>query len=253
MRKRYFAGNWKMHKTAGEAAALADALVKELTGEKDRKLMVAPAFTALAAVGPRLAGSGILLGAQNMGPEEQGAHTGEVSVLMLKDLGVRAVILGHSERRHVYKEWDELINRKLRLALKHGLEVILCVGETQAERDDGVTQEVVQRQLEGGLEGVVEAELVRITVAYEPVWAIGTGKTATPNDADEVHRHIRSLIGARFGLRAGEELIIQYGGSVKPANAAELMARESIDGFLVGGAALAAESFVPIVRFDRGK
>ncbi len=253
MRKKYFAGNWKMHKTVSEAVALADALVKALAGEKGRKLMVAPAFTALAAVGTRLAGSGILLGAQNMGPEELGAHTGEVSALMLRDLGVQAVILGHSERRHTYKEWDELINRKLRLALRHGLEVILCVGETQEERDGGATRKVVERQLAGGLDGVGEADLARITVAYEPVWAIGTGKTATPADADEVHRHLRSLVAARFGKRAAEELIIQYGGSVKPANAAELMARENIDGFLVGGASLAAESFAAIVQFDRGK
>jgi triosephosphate isomerase len=171
----------------------------------------------------------------------------------LKDLGVQAVILGHSERRHTYLESDGLINRKLRLALKHGLEVILCVGETQEERDGGVTRAVVERQLGAGLEGVAEAELARITVAYEPVWAIGTGKTATPADADEVHRHIRSLIAARFGKQAAEDLLIQYGGSVKPANAAELMSRENIDGFLVGGAALAADSFVPIVRYDRGK
>jgi triosephosphate isomerase len=253
MRKKYIAGNWKMHKTASESVSLADALAVSLAGLKDRKIMIAPAFTALGAVGLRIAGSGILLGAQNMGPEEQGAHTGEVSVLMLKDLGVQVVILGHSERRHTYLEWDELINRKLRLALRHGLEAILCVGETQEERDSGVTREVVERQLAGGLEGVLEADLARITVAYEPVWAIGTGKTATPADADEVHRYIRSLIAARFGQRAAEELIIQYGGSVKPANAAELMSRENIDGFLVGGAALSAESFVAIARFDRGK
>ena len=253
MRKKYIAGNWKMHKTTSESVSLADALAVSLAGLKDRKIMIAPAFTALGAVGLRIAGSGILLGAQNMGPEEQGAHTGEVSVLMLKDLGVQVVILGHSERRHTYLEWDELINRKLRLALQHGLEVILCVGETQEERDSGVTREVVERQLSGGLEGVLEADLARVTVAYEPVWAIGTGKTATPADADEVHRYIRSLIAARFGQRAAEELIIQYGGSVKPANAAELMSRENIDGFLVGGAALSAESFVAIARFDRGK
>jgi len=253
MRKKYIAGNWKMHKTVSESVALADALAVSLAGMKDRKIMIAPAFTALGAVGLRIAGSGIMLGAQNMGPEEQGAHTGEVSALMLKDLGVQVVILGHSERRHTYLEWDELINRKLRLALRHGLEVILCVGETQEERDSGVTREVVERQLGGGLDGVLETDLARITVAYEPVWAIGTGKTATPADADEVHRHIRSLIASRFGRQAAEELLIQYGGSVKPANAAELMGRENIDGFLVGGAALSAESFVAIARFDRGK
>jgi triosephosphate isomerase len=253
MRRKYIAGNWKMHKTVAESVALADALAVSLAGTKDRKIMVAPAFTALGPVGLRLAGSGILLGAQNMGPEEQGAHTGEVSVLMLKDVGVQAVILGHSERRHTYGEWDELINRKLRLALKHGLEVILCVGETQEERDRGVTREVVERQLGAGLEGVSEADLPRVTVAYEPVWAIGTGKTATPADAEEVHRHIRALVAARFGKRAAEEQIIQYGGSVKPANAAELLGREEVDGLLVGGASLAADSFVPIVRYDRGK
>ena len=253
MRTKYIAGNWKMHKTVVESVALADALAVSLAGMKDRKIMVAPAFTALGPVGLRLAGSGILLGAQNMGPEEQGAHTGEVSVLMLKDLGVQVVILGHSERRHTYLEWDELINRKLRLALGHGLEVILCVGETQEERDSGVTREVVERQLGAGLEGVVEAELARVTVAYEPVWAIGTGKTATPADADEVHRHIRSLITARFSSRAAEGLVIQYGGSVKPGNAAELMAQENIDGFLVGGASLTAENFVPIAAYDKGR
>jgi triosephosphate isomerase len=253
MRRKYIAGNWKMHKTVAESVALADALAVSLAGMKDRKIMVAPAFTALGPVGLRLAGSGILLGAQNMGPEEQGAHTGEVSVLMLKDLGVQVVILGHSERRHIYREWDELINRKLRLALRHGLEVVLCVGETQEERDRGVTREVVERQLGGGLEGVSGAELARVTVAYEPVWAIGTGKTATPADAEEVHRQIRTLIAARYGARAAEELIIQYGGSVKPANAAELLGRENVDGLLVGGASLTAESFVPIARFDRGK
>ena len=253
MRTKYIAGNWKMHKTVNEAVMLADSLVKGLAGLKNRKLMVAPPFTALAAVGARLRGSGILLGAQNMGPEEQGAHTGEVSVLMLRDVGVQAVILGHSERRHTYKEWDALVNRKLRLALRHGLEVILCVGETQEERDRGVTKEVVVAQLAGGLEGVTEAELAKVTVAYEPVWAIGTGKTATPADADEVHKHIRSLIASSFSARAAGELVIQYGGSVKPANAAELMAKPDIDGFLVGGASLAAESFVPIAAYDRGR
>ncbi len=253
MRTKYIAGNWKMHKTVNEAVMLADALVKALGSLKDRKLMVAPPFTALAAVGARLRGSNILLGAQNMGPEEQGAHTGEVSVLMLRDVGVQAVILGHSERRHTYKEWDGLINRKLRLALAGGLEVILCVGETQEERDGGVTRKVVEGQLAGGLEGVSEPELARVTVAYEPVWAIGTGKTATPADADEVHRHIRSWISGRFNNRAAEQLVIQYGGSVKPANAAELMAMQNIDGFLVGGASLTAENFVPIVAYDKGR
>lgn len=214
--------------------------------------MLAPPFTALAAVAERLSGSGILLGAQNCAPEEQGAHTGEVSVLMLKDVGVRVVILGHSERRHIYREWDELINKKLRLAVQQGLEVVLCVGETQAEREQGVTNKVVGQQVHSGLAGVSEEQLAGVTIAYEPVWAIGTGKTATPSDADEVHRFIRSLLAEKYSSGAGERMVIQYGGSVKPGNAAELMAMPNIDGFLVGGASLAAESFVPIVQFDKG-
>ena len=252
MRTKFIAGNWKMNKTVGEATSLADALAKALAG-LSRKIMVAPPFTALSAVGTRLRGTGILLGAQNCGPEEQGAHTGEVSVPMLKDVGVQVVILGHSERRHTYKEWDELINRKLRLVLGHGLEAVLCVGETQEEREKGVTNKVVGRQLESGLEGVSEQELARVTVAYEPVWAIGTGKTATPADANAVHRFIRAEIARSYSQKAADELVLQYGGSVKPSNATELMAMPDIDGFLVGGASLTAESFISIVQFDRGR
>jgi triosephosphate isomerase len=252
MRTRFIAGNWKMHKTVGEAVALADALAQALAEEK-RKIMVAPPFTALSAVAERLRTTGILLGAQNCGPEEQGAHTGEVSVPMLKDVGVQVVILGHSERRHTYKEWDELINGKLRLVLRNGLEAILCVGETQDQRERGITSRIVGQQLLSGLDGVSAEQLARLTIAYEPVWAIGTGKTATPADADEVHRFIRSQIAGKYGRQAGEDQVIQYGGSVKPGNAAELMAMPNIDGFLVGGASLAPESFVPIVQYDRGR
>jgi triosephosphate isomerase len=252
MRIKFIAGNWKMNKTVGEAVSLADALAKALSGVK-RKIMVAPPFTALSAVGTRLRGSSILLGAQNCGPEEQGAHTGEVSVSMLKDVGVQVVILGHSERRHIYKEWDELINKKLRLVLGQGLEAVLCVGETQEEREQGVTNKVVGQQLDGGLQGVSEQELARVTVAYEPVWAIGTGKTATPADANAVHRFIRAKIAEKYSQKAADELVIQYGGSVKPGNATELMAMPEIDGFLVGGASLSPESFILIVQFDRGR
>jgi len=252
MRIKFIAGNWKMNKTVGEAASLADALAKALAGAK-RKIMVAPPFTALSAVGTRLRGTGILLGAQNCGPEEQGAHTGEVSVPMLKDVGVQVVILGHSERRHIYKEWDELINKKLRLVLGQGLEAVLCVGETQEEREQGVTNKVVGQQLESGLQGVSERELGRVTVAYEPVWAIGTGKTATPADANAVHRFIRAKIAEKYSQKAADELVIQYGGSVKPGNATELMAMPDIDGFLVGGASLSPDSFISIVQFDRGR
>ena len=252
MRIKFVAGNWKMNKTVGEAVSLADALAKALAGAK-RKIMVAPPFTALSAVGTRLRGTGILLGAQNCGPEEQGAHTGEVSVPMLKDVGVQVVILGHSERRHIYKEWDELINKKLRLVLGQGLEAVLCVGETQEEREQGVTNKVVGQQLESGLQGVSERELGRVTVAYEPVWAIGTGKTATPADANAVHRFIRAKIAEKYSQKAADELVIQYGGSVKPGNATELMAMPDIDGFLVGGASLSPDSFISIVQFDRGR
>lgn len=247
--KRYFiAGNWKMYKTIGEAVSLAADLREKLAGCEE-KLMVAPPFTALKAVGDVLAGSNILLGAQNMGPEEQGAHTGEVSVLMLKDVGVRVVILGHSERRHTYGETDQLINRKVRLALMHDLEVILCIGETLEEREAGRLEEVIRTQLEGGLAGVGIEQLSRVTLAYEPVWAIGTGRNATPEDADAVHAFCRRVIAQLYSQEAAASITIQYGGSVKPENAAALMAKPNIDGALVGGASLKAESFVPIARF----
>jgi len=252
MRTTYIAGNWKMYKTAAEAAAVARELVRGLE-QVNGKVMIAPAFTALAAVKEQLEGSHILLGAQNMGPEEKGAHTGEVSVLMLKDVGVDTVILGHSERRHVYGEGDALINRKVRLALEHGLDVVFCVGETLDEREQGVTDQVVERQVRSGLEGVEESQLRSVTVAYEPVWAIGTGKTATPQDADRTHKALREVLGKLYSPGAAQAMVIQYGGSVKPGNAAELMAMEHIDGLLVGGASLEAESFLPIVKFDHGR
>jgi triosephosphate isomerase len=251
MRTTFIAGNWKMHKTVGEARALARDLVRGLEAV-NRKVMVAPAFTALGAVKEQLQGSHLLLGAQNMGPEEKGAHTGEVSILMLKDVGVDVVILGHSERRHVYGESDALINRKVRLALDNGMELVLCVGETLEEREKGITDQVVERQVRGGLEGVGESELKLVTLAYEPVWAIGTGKTATPQDANRTQQAIRTLLGKLYGSAVAENMVIQYGGSVKPGNAAELMAMEHIDGLLVGGASLEAESFLPIVKYDHG-
>ncbi len=248
MRTYFIAGNWKMHKTRSEAAELAKALVSQLKDGK-HKYLVAPSFTALETVGNIVAGTNIMLGAQNMAAEEQGAHTGEVSVRQLKDLGVQAVILGHSERRHIYKEDDELINKKVRLALKHGLEVILCVGELLEEREAGKAEAVCETQTVKGLEGVSAEDLKRVTIAYEPVWAIGTGKTATPEDADAIHAYIRKVIGKLYGEAAAKAMCIQYGGSVKPENAAQLMAKANIDGALVGGAALKAETFVPIATF----
>jgi triosephosphate isomerase len=248
MRNYYIAGNWKMHKTRREAAELAKALAEQL-GDGRHKYLVAPSFTALETVGPIIKGSNIRLGAQNMAAEEQGAHTGEVSVLQLKDLGVETVILGHSERRHVYREDDVLINRKVKLALKHGLEVILCIGELLEEREAGKAEQVCETQTVKGLEGVAASDMANIVIAYEPVWAIGTGKTATPEDADAIHAYVRKVIGKLYGADAAEKIIIQYGGSVKPENASLLMAKENIDGALVGGAALKAESFVPIAKF----
>ena len=247
-RPYYIAGNWKMHKTRSEAAELAKALAAQLKDGK-HKYLVAPSFTSLETVGALVKGTNILLGAQDCASEEQGAHTGEVSVLQLKDLGVQVVILGHSERRHSYHEDDALINKKVKLALAHGFEVILCVGELLAEREAGKAEAVCETQTVKGLEGVSAADLARVTIAYEPVWAIGTGKTATPEDADAIHAYIRQVVGRLYGGAAAEKIIIQYGGSVKPDNAAQLMAKENIDGALVGGAALKAESFVPIAKF----
>jgi triosephosphate isomerase len=247
-RSYYIAGNWKMHKTRAEAAELARALVTQLKDGK-HKYLAAPSFTLLETVAPIVKGTNIRLGAQNCAAEEQGAHTGEVSVLQLKDLGVQTVILGHSERRHLYHEDDALINKKLKLALKHGFEVILCVGELLEEREAGKAEQVCETQTVKGLEGVPAADLDRIVIAYEPVWAIGTGKTATPEDADAIHAFVRKVIAGLYGQAAAEAIIIQYGGSVKPENAAQLMAKENIDGALVGGAALKAETFVPIAKF----
>jgi triosephosphate isomerase len=248
MRSYFIAGNWKMHKTVKESVALASELKAKLAGCGE-KVMIAPAFTALSEVAKVLEGSNILLGAQNMGPEEQGAHTGEVSVLMLKDIGVKVVILGHSERRHNYQESDALINKKVLLALSHGLDVVLCVGETLEERESGKLENVLATQLREGLAGVAAANLDKVTIAYEPVWAIGTGKTATPEDADNVHAYCRKVLAALYGDEKAKSTLIQYGGSVKADNVAALMAKPNIDGALVGGASLKAESFVPIACF----
>jgi triosephosphate isomerase len=248
-REYYIAGNWKMHKTRAEAAELAKALVSQLKDGK-HKYLVAPSFTLLETVAPIVKGTNIRLGAQNCAAEEQGAHTGEVSVLQLKDLGVQTVILGHSERRHVYKEDDALINKKVKLALQHGFEVILCVGELLEEREAGKAEQVCETQTVKGLEGVAASDLDRIVIAYEPVWAIGTGKTATPEDADAIHAYVRKVIAKLYGQGAADKILIQYGGSVKADNAVQLMAKENIDGALVGGAALKADTFVPIAKFN---
>jgi triosephosphate isomerase len=251
MRTAFIAGNWKMHKTVDEACALAQELVEKLKNKNNVTIMIAPPFTALYAVSSILKGSPIKLGAQNMAAEEKGAHTGEVSADMLKDVGVTYVILGHSERRHIYGEKDRLINKKVRLGLAKGLQVILCVGETLEERERGIAFKVVEEQLRNGLQEVGEQELASVTIAYEPVWAIGTGKTATPEDADAMHVYIRKVITGLYSKGAADALVIQYGGSVKPTNVTELMAKDNIDGALVGGASLESESFIPIVQYNR--
>jgi triosephosphate isomerase len=236
-----------MHKTKGEAVALAKDVVAALTDAKNR-YMIAPSFTNLDAVAQVVKGTNVRLGAQNMAAEEEGAHTGEVSVLMLKDLGVQTVILGHSERRHTYKEDDALVNKKVRLALKHGLEVILCIGELLEEREAGKARTVCEEQTRKGLEGVTAEQLKNVVIAYEPVWAIGTGKTATPQDAQEIHAFTRGIVADMFGKAAADALIIQYGGSMKAENAAALLAQNDIDGGLIGGASLKADTFAPICK-----
>lgn len=249
MRKQYIAGNWKMNTTSAEAVSLAKALISGLGDDTRKKVMIAPPFTVLSKMAEVLQGSNILLGAQNCSNELKGAFTGEISVEMLKDVGVQVVILGHSERRMIYKENNVFINEKIKQALGVGLEVILCVGETLEERELGNVAEVVDKQLVGGLDGISTEDFEqKITIAYEPVWAIGTGKTATPSDANAVHLMIRNRIKELYGENSANSIIIQYGGSVKPSNAQELLSQEHIDGALVGGAALEAESFIGIIK-----
>jgi triosephosphate isomerase len=243
------AGNWKMHHGIAGSVKLAQAVVEKAAAARCT-VMIAPSFTALAAVAEVVKGSKVRLGAQNMGPAAEGAHTGEVSFRMLREVGVSYVILGHSERRHSYLEPDGLINAKVRLAVAEGLRAILCVGETLADREQGLESKVVENQILRGLEGLKEADLEKVVLAYEPVWAIGTGKNATPEDANSMHRFIRGLVAKLYSREAAEKLTIQYGGSVKPDNARALMAMEHIDGALVGGASLKVESFMPIVFFD---
>ena len=249
MRKRFVAGNWKMNETADEAVALIRAL-RALIDDQAGKVEVAvcPSYTSLAAARGALEGSEIGLGAQNMHWEASGAYTGEVTAEMLLTTGCTHVILGHSERRQYFGETDEGVNKKLKAALAAGLKPIVCIGETLEEREAGRIEDVVLGQLRGGLEGLSGADLATVTLAYEPVWAIGTGKTATPAQAEEVHLMIRTDLKKMFGDEVADGVRIQYGGSMKPDNAAELLSQNNIDGGLIGGAALDAESFAAIVK-----
>jgi triosephosphate isomerase len=245
----FIAGNWKMNKTVGEAVDLVRELKASISGVKGVEVAVAPPFTALHAVRKEIEGSSILLAGQNLYWEEKGAFTGEISPLMLKEVGCRYVIIGHSERRQFFGETEETVNRRLRAALVHGLKVIFCIGEMLREREEGKTFSVIERQLEGGLKGLGGQEMGEIVIAYEPVWAIGTGKTATPEQAEEVHRFIRGKLEAFYSQGISEGIRIQYGGSVTPENIKGLMNQANIDGALVGGASLKADSFSKIVRF----
>ena len=252
MRRPYIAGNWKMNLTPSEGKAYASALAEAVKkAGADCRVMIAPSFVSLPGVVEAVKGSDITVSAQNMADHLSGAYTGEVSPEMLRDIGVNTVILGHSERRQYYGETDEIINGKVLLAISLKMEVILCVGETLEERESGKLEEVLKRQIEVGLKDVLPAEMDKITIAYEPVWAIGTGRTATPEDADAAHAFIRRTVAALYSDDIANNLIIQYGGSVKPGNVRALMAKENIDGALVGGASLKLEDFLPIITYNK--
>jgi len=252
MRKPVIAGNWKMYKTVGESVQMALALKPLVANASHCEVVIAPVFTALKTVADRLEGSNIKLAAQNCSTEiAEGAHTGEVTTTMLRDVGVSFVIVGHSERRQIYFETDAMVRLKTQSVISAKLTAIVCVGETLAQRDQGIAEKVVSGQLTGGLSGLTASDLDRIIVAYEPVWAIGTGRTATPEQAQEMHAFIRRVFADGHSEKAAQALRILYGGSVKPDNISGLMAQPDIDGALVGGASLEAESFAKIVNYDR--
>jgi len=248
-RRPIIAGNWKMNKTSAEARDLAGKLIPLVAGVKDRDIVLAPAFTSLHAVAEAIKGTNMALASQNLFWEDKGAFTGEISAEMLLDLGCKYVIIGHSERRQYFGETDETVNKKVRQALNKGLLPIVCVGELLNEREAGRANEVIERQVVGALKGVTAAEMQKIVIAYEPVWAIGTGKTATPDQANEIHAFIRQKAGSLYTAGVAEALRIQYGGSVTPDNVSQLMAMPDIDGALVGGASLKPESFAALVTF----
>jgi len=252
MRKIIIAGNWKLNYSTGESIELVTMLKRELSEVSDVTIVVCPVFTALTDVHDVLLESNITLGAQDVYWEDSGAFTGEVSAVLLKDIGVEYVIIGHSERRQYFSETNETVNKKIKAALKSGLTPIVCVGEVLEEREENKTMEVIQKQCQDSLAGLTEYEIKGIVIAYEPVWAIGTGKTATPQQAQEVHHFIRGLLKEMYNENIATNLCIQYGGSVKPGNIAELIGQGDIDGALVGGASLKSDSFVQIVKNSCG-
>jgi triosephosphate isomerase (TIM) len=249
MRRKVIAGNWKMNNDLSESQNLISKLVSGLSNEKvNCDVIVCPPYTSLSEANSLLKNSIVKLGAQNMYFEESGAFTGEISASMLKSAGCEFVILGHSERRTIFGETDQVINKKIKKALMSSLLPIFCVGETLEERESGVTNDIIKRQVTEGLKDISAEDMKKIIIAYEPVWAIGTGKTASPQQAEDVHAFIRGLVKSLYSNEIAEGLIIQYGGSVKPDNAKELLFQADIDGALVGGACLKAESFIGIIK-----
>ena len=250
-RRPFIAGNWKMFKTLPDAVETAKKLAEFVQDVRDTDMMIAPPFISVSAVGNALKGSPVQLGAQNMFWEAEGAYTGEISASMLVSAGCSYVIVGHSERRQYFGETDESVNRKIRAAMRGGLVPILCVGETETERDAKNTFSVLDKQIKNGLKDFFSEGLEKLVIAYEPVWAIGTGKTATAGQAQEVHVYLRSLLEKNFGNLLAKSVRIQYGGSVKPDNIRELMQMPDVDGALVGGASLSADTFSRIVRYKQ--
>jgi triosephosphate isomerase (TIM) len=247
MRRQFIAGNWKMNLDRAKSVALAEAVAKATAGTQDIDIAVCPPSCYLEAVGRAIAGSNVALGAQNMYHEKEGAFTGEISAAMLCDLGCKYVILGHSERRHVLGETDSAINKKVHAALAAGLRPIVCVGELLAEREAGRTLDVIRGQFDGSLAGISAEQMTKLVIAYEPVWAIGTGKVATPQQAEEVHLDLRKIMAQRYNQNVADQVRLQYGGSVKPDNAADLLGQPDIDGALVGGASLKVDQFLGII------
>ena len=248
-RKPIIAGNWKMHKTIPEAVGLAKELALSVGDISEREVIIAPSFVALQPVKETIKDTNIKLAAQNMHFEDSGAFTGEISPVMLLSAGCTHVILGHSERRHIFGESDDMINKKVLSAVNKGMTAILCVGETLDERKEGREKEVVTNQLRNGLNGLTKDLLLRIIIAYEPVWAIGTGQTATPQQAQQMHEIIREELGKFYDSEIAESVRVLYGGSVKSANISQLMAQADIDGALVGGASLKKDDFEKIVNY----
>lgn len=247
-RRQIFAGNWKMFKTGDEAEKLIKGLINGLVAKSGREYVVFPPATVLSRVSALCTDTPVKTGAQNMFHEKQGAFTGEISPLMVKDCGAAFILIGHSERRHIFHETDDDVNLKVKSALANGLEPMVCVGELLVERESGETETVLETQVKGAFSGLEPGDMVKISIAYEPVWAIGTGKVATPEMAEDAHRVIRRLVKSLFGEKTAADIPILYGGSVKPDNISGLYAQENIDGVLVGGASLEEDSFLKIIN-----